>query len=93
MRLKDKIISIIDELSRNQITVSDFCDMFYQYYDLGSTSDDFLDAERSILNKLSSVSSRYSKFEEERLRYKNVYTDEAEVLREALKALHVLKFD
>ncbi|WP_156308943.1 magnesium and cobalt transport protein CorA [Sphingobacterium endophyticum] len=80
---KRRLYHLMDMYLSGNITDIIFCDEFYYSYDLEIDIDTLTDIEKKAFSELSTISDRFSEFEEDHIKYpKGFYT--AEELKQKL---------
>lgn len=86
---KKVLFKIITDFNNKTIKIDDFCDLYFEYYDLIVDYDKLNEKEEKILSGLSYTVSLYSPFEEDFKHYK--FTTEEEIREAVIKAINELK--
>lgn len=73
------------------ITAPVFCDEFYYSYSLEIGDDDLTELEQETFSELDKISSRFSEFEEDHIKYPGGFYTEAELLQKILETKEKLK--
>ncbi|NML22436.1 magnesium and cobalt transport protein CorA [Pseudoflavitalea sp. G-6-1-2] len=74
---KRRLYQLMDMYLSGNISDKVFCDEFYYSYDLEIDLDTLTDIEKKAFSELSTVSDRFSEFEEDHIKYpKGFYTSE-----------------
>ena len=69
MNDKRRLYQLINMYLTNEITGKSFCDEFYRSYDLGIDINSLTDVEEVAFAELSTITDRFSEFEEDYIRY------------------------
>ncbi|MDQ8734835.1 magnesium and cobalt transport protein CorA [Paenibacillus sp. LHD-38] len=78
---KERLYWLIELQRLKKIEMDNFCREFQSTYDHDLEFEELNGQERLLFSELARASSRYSPFEQERILYPNVYTDEEEIER------------
>jgi len=74
---KRRLYQVMDMYLSGNINDKVFCDEFYYSYDLEIDLDTLTDLEKKAFSELSTVSDRFSEFEEDHIKYpKGFFTAE-----------------
>lgn len=78
------IYHLMDQYIKGYISAREFCDLFYESFDVEIDLSLLTSDERNEFERLSEVSSRFSEFEEDRSKFPNAYADENELMKRIL---------
>ena len=87
MKEREQLWKLIDGLTDNRINIETFCRNFTRIFDLEIDYDTLSEEEEEAFDKLSTIAARFSAFEEDLVKYPNVYSSEHDVKTEAKKIL------
>lgn len=82
---KRRIYELIEMYLQGKIDAWNFCNEFYVSYDLEVDSNTLTALEEQTFSELSSISSRYTKFEKDLINYPDVYSSEAELKKKIIE--------
>lgn len=88
---KRRLYQLMDMFLTNFITASVFCDEFYYSYDLEVSNDDLSEIEQQVFSDLSKVSSRFSQFNEDHVKYPKGFFTEDELRQKIIETKEKLK--
>jgi hypothetical protein len=96
MQLNDKssllyLYELIEMFIGGRVSSSEFCDLFYECFDLGIDLSLLSDVERSEFERISDVAGRFSEYEEDRKQFPKAYSDEDELQETVLSAASKLR--
>lgn len=87
MKEREKLWKLIDDLTDNKIDVKVFCRDFTRIFDLEIDYDELSEEEEKAFDRLSTMTARFSAFEEDFIKYPKVYFSEHNVKAEINKIL------
>ena len=82
---RQKLWMLIESLIKGKIGITDFCDDFVVAYNLKTDYDELSEEEHLAFRKLNTTAARFTEFEEDLVKYPNVYYSENDVREEAKK--------
>lgn len=88
---KRRLYWLIDQYLSGQIDESIFCDEFYYSYDLEIESNTLDDTESMLFAKLSQVSSRFSKYQDDHELDPNAFSTIEELKQKIIETREKLK--
>jgi hypothetical protein len=96
MQLNDKssplyLYELIEMFIGGRVSPREFCDLFYECFDLGIDLSLLSDVERREFERISDVAGRFSEYEEDRKQFPKAYSDEDELQETVLSAVSELR--
>ncbi len=88
---KRRLYQLMDLFLEEQITASFFCNEFYYSYDLEIDNETLSKVEQLAFSDLSSVSSRFSQFNEDFEKYPGVYYNETQLRKKIIETRERLR--
>lgn len=88
---KRQLYWLIDQYLSGKIDESTFCDEFYYCYDLGIDYNMLSEPELQIFDELNSISSRFSKYEEDHKLSPKAYASVEELKKKIIETKEKLK--
>lgn len=82
---RQKLWMLIQNLIKGKIKIADFCNDFVIAYNLETNYDELSEEEHLAFHELNTTAARFSEFEEDFVKYPNVYYSEDDVRAEAKK--------
>lgn len=76
---KEYLYKIINYYLNKQINPREFCDEFYYCYSKELDYDTLSDKEQIFFGKLSTITSRFSEFVEDHIKYPGTYFDKKDL--------------
>lgn len=85
MKKREQLWKLIYDLIKDQIDIITFCRDFTRIYDLEIDYDELSEEEEAVFDELCTTTARFTEFEEDLIKYPNVYYSENDVREEAKK--------
>lgn len=83
------IYNLLEQYLHDKISTTDFCNKFYEWYDIGTYKSEIEQNKRIWLDELSTIAGRYSEFSEDHRVAPKAFTTEADI---KAKVKEILKY-